>query len=119
MIGAIVLAVVVAIVFATSLIKNVGMSDKIKNLIAVVLSTIAGVLIDLNAHAFDFSQYAAADIVGTVLTIYGGSQIIYQFILKGTALEAKLEEVALPGVPTPEQPVDPAVEENLDHREGV
>lgn len=93
MTGIIVFVVVVAIVFATSLIKNVGMSDKVKAGIAAVLSVIAGVIVDLSTHGFDFGTYAAADILGTVLVIYGASQAIYQFILKDSSLDAKLESV--------------------------
>lgn len=93
MVGFIVFGAVLAVVLATSLIKNVKMSDRVKNLIAVVLSTVAGVLIDLQTHSFDFGSYAAQDVLGTVLVIYGASQAVYNFILKGTTVEAKLEQV--------------------------
>jgi hypothetical protein len=93
MVGFIVFGVIIAIVLATSLIKNVKMSDRAKNLIAVVLSTFAGVIIDLQTHGFDFGSYALQDVLGTVLVIYGGSQAVYNFVLKGTAAEAKLENV--------------------------
>jgi hypothetical protein len=92
-VGFIVFGSVLLVVLATSLIKNVKMSDRVKNLIAVVLSTVAGVIIDLQTHGFDFGSYAAQDVLGTVLVIYGASQAVYNFILKGTTVEAKLEQV--------------------------
>ena len=95
MVGFIVFGVVVAIVLATSLIKNVTMSDRTKNAITTVLSVIAGVVVDLSTHGFDFGTYAAADILGTVLVIYGASQALYNFILKGSPLDAKLENVSI------------------------
>jgi hypothetical protein len=98
--GFLVFGVIVAIVLVTSLFKNVTMSTMAKNAIAAVLSVVAGVVFDLSTHGFDFGTYAAADIMGTVLVIYGGAQAFYQFILKGTALDAKLEDV---GGPKPEE----------------
>jgi hypothetical protein len=106
MVGFVVFGAVLAIVLATSLIKNVQMSDKVKNLIAVVLSTFAGVIIDLQTHGFDFGSYALQDVLGTVLVIYGASQAVYNFILKGTALEEKLENVEVIPVKEDEEVVN-------------
>ena len=105
MVGFLVFGVVVAVVLATSLIKNVTMSTRAKNAIAAVLSVVAGVFVDLTTHGFDFGSYAAADILGTVLVIYGASQAIYQFILKGSPLDAKLEDAMAPKT-APEGSVD-------------
>lgn len=96
MIGVLVFGVAVLVVLATSLFKNVTMSDRVKNAIAVVLSVIAGVIVDLSTHGFDFGTYAYQDVLGTVLVIYGSAQAIYQFILKGTEADAKLEAVGGP-----------------------
>lgn len=93
MIGVIVFVTAVLVVLATSLFKNVEMSDRVKNTIAVVLSVIAGVIVDLSTHGFDFGSYAYQDVLGTVLVIYGSAQAIYQFVLKGTEVDAKLEAV--------------------------
>jgi hypothetical protein len=91
--GFLVFGVAVLVVLGTSLIKNVSMSDRAKNLIAVVLSTIGGIITDLSTRAFDFSTYEGLDILGTVLVIYGAAQLIYQFIMKDTSADAKLESI--------------------------
>ena len=98
MIGVLVFATAVLVVLATSLFKNVTMSDRVKNAIAVVLSVVAGVVVDLSTHGFDFGTYAYQDVLGTVLVIYGSAQALYQFILKGTTVDAKLESVGGPKV---------------------
>lgn len=96
MTGIVIFACIVLVVLGTSLFKNVQMSDKVKNAIAVVLSTIAGILTDLAGRNFDFGSYAASDIFGTALIIYGASQLVYNFIMKGTTLDARLESVNSP-----------------------
>lgn len=84
---------VVAVVLLTSLFKTVNMSDKAKNLIATVLSVAGGVVTDLTAKGWDVSQYAGVDILTAALAIYGASQLIYKFIMEGSKLDAKLENV--------------------------
>lgn len=91
--GIVVFVVAVLVVLGTSLIKNVEMSDKTKNGIAVVLSVIAGIATDLSTRAFDFSTYQGLDILGTVLIIYGASQLIYKFIMEDTPVDEKLQSV--------------------------
>ena len=95
--GIVVFVTVVAVVLATSLFKTVEMSDKTKNLIATVLSVIGGIVLELTTSGFDFSKYAAVDVFGTVVTVYGGAQLIYNFILKGTKTEAVLTDTRLTG----------------------
>jgi predicted tellurium resistance membrane protein TerC len=90
MLGLIIFAVALVVVLVTSLFKNVDMNDKIKNLIAVVLSVIGGGLTAWGGQAGDFSSFEAGDVISLVLIIYGASQAIYQFILKGTRVEAEL-----------------------------
>ena len=98
MTGLIVLIVAVLVVLATSLFKNVNMSDKVKNLIATVLSVVGGVVTVLGTNGWDFTGFDGGDVLGTVLIVYGASQLIYNFILKGTQVEAKLEDTkVLPG----------------------
>lgn len=98
MTGLIVFGVAVLVVLATSLFKNVDMSDKIKNVVATLLSVVGGVVTVLGTHGWDFNSFTAGDVLGTVLIVYGAAQLIYQFILKGTQVDAKLEETkVLPG----------------------
>lgn len=98
MTGLIVLGVAVLVVLATSLFKNVDMSTRVKNVIATILSVIGGVLTVVGTHGWDFSGFNGGDVLGTVLIVYGAAQAIYQFILKGTQVDAALEEKkVLPG----------------------
>ena len=91
--GIIILGLIVAVVFVTSLFKTVNMSVKTKNLIATILSVIGGIVTDLAAKGFDVSQYATVDILTAALVIYGGSQVIYNFLMKGSSVDAKLESI--------------------------
>jgi hypothetical protein len=91
--GWIILISIVAVVFGTSLIKTANMTDKTKNLIATIISLIGGVVTDLAGKGFDVSQYAGLDILTAALVVYGAAQLIYQFIMKGSTLDAKLESV--------------------------
>lgn len=93
MTGIVVFAIIIAVVLATSLIKAGYMSTKVKTAIATVLSVLGAAVVELTTHGFDFGSYVVGDWFGTVLTVYGGAQLIYNFILKGTAVEAKLEDV--------------------------
>jgi hypothetical protein len=90
--GLIVFAVSAVVVFATSLFKNVDMSSRIKNVIATVLSTVGGITTALGTNGWDFSGFDGGDVLANVLIIYGAAQALYQFILKGTEVDAKLEE---------------------------
>lgn len=92
MTGIIVFAVALLVVLATSVIKTVDMSSKTKNLIATVLSVLGGGLTVIGTEGWDFSGFSGADVLSTVLIVYGAAQAIYQFILKGTSVEEKLEE---------------------------
>lgn len=89
--GLIILLCVVGVVVGTSLIKNVDMSSKTKNFIATVLSVVGGIVTDLSAKGFDVSQYQGVDILTAALVIYGASQLIYKFLMEGTAADATLE----------------------------
>jgi uncharacterized membrane protein len=97
--GIFVLVVSALVVLLTSLFKTVNMSVKVKTLIATVLSVIGGVGADLASKGFDVSQYAGLDILTTALVIYGGSQLIYNFIMKGTSVDAKLEDTLVTSTP--------------------
>ena len=91
-IGLIVLLVSGGVVLLTSLFKNVNWSDRVKNILALGLSAVAGVVTDLASKNWDLAAYANLDILTTVLVIYGAAQLIYNFIMKGTAVEATLSQ---------------------------
>ncbi len=83
---------VVLTVLLTSLFKNVNWSDKSKNLLATVFSVIGGALtVILTKGGVD--AVLSASIIESALLVYGGSQALYGFILKGTTLEQKMAEV--------------------------
>lgn len=107
--GIIILVVIVGVVLLTSLFKTVNMSTRTKTVLATALSVVGGVVADLSAKGFDVSQYQGVDILTAALVVYGGSQLIYNFIMKGTsagaALDAKLEEVGS-SAPAEEDPVN-------------
>ena len=91
-IGIIVLVAALLVVVGTSLLKAVDMSTRTKNIIAVVLSAIAGAATVFIENGLDFSNLAGEGILQTALVVYGASQIFYNFILKGTGVEAKLAD---------------------------
>lgn len=74
------------VVFGTSVIKNVEWSDKVKNLIAVGLSLLAGTVGVYAAGGFN----NATDVLQTATVIYGAAQLVYQFIFKGSSLNEKI-----------------------------
>ncbi len=80
-----------AVVLLTSIIKQVQWTDKTKNLVATVLSVIAAGI--LFVAGVDFSALAAIDLVGLITSVYGSSQLIYNFILSGTGLDRKLASI--------------------------
>lgn len=87
-----ILGFVVAVVLATSLIKHIDWSPKQKNLVAVVLSTIGAALSVIIAKG-GLDALLTADLLESVVLVYGGSQALYNFVLHGTALENKLAQV--------------------------
>lgn len=96
--GIIVLVAAVLVVLATSIFKNVNWSDKVKNLVATVLSVVAAVIGLLGGNGWDVSAFGGADVLETALLVYGASQLIYKFIFNGTRFNEVLEEsVNTPG----------------------
>lgn len=91
MTGLLVFVFAVVVVLATSLFKNVDMSSRVKNVIAAALSVAGGAITAGIDAGWDFSSFAATDVLTTVLLVYGAAQAIYQFVLKGTQVDAKLE----------------------------
>jgi hypothetical protein len=83
----------VLVTLLTSVIKNVDWDYKHKALLATVLSVIAGVagafigvpLAEVGSVVSNLPQF--------ILSVYGSSQLIYQFIFSGSGLERKLAGV--------------------------
>lgn len=82
-----------AVTILTSLFKANTFSAKQKNLIATGLSVVAGAATIL-LNGADFS---AGNVTATAVAIYGASQIAYQFILKGTAIDTLVTNTNLFG----------------------
>lgn len=91
MTGLIILGVAVAVVLFTSLFKNLDWDARTANLIAVVLSAAGAGVYVLADNGWDVAALAQADLLATVTLVYGASQALYNFILKGTPLNETLE----------------------------
>ena len=92
MLGWVVFGLAIAVVLLTSLFKTIDLNSKVKALIAVVLSVAAGAVTVWITNGGDFT---ASNIVQTVALVYAASQVIYDFILKGTALDNALTSVRI------------------------
>lgn len=95
-----VLVAALGVVLGTSLLKNAEFSSKVKNLIALVLSGVATVVVVWFTGGVDAAAAVKdpAAFAGLVGLIYGVSQLLYNFILTGTGLETALTKVrVLPG----------------------
>lgn len=101
MIGWVIFGLAVVVVLLTSLFKTIDLSDKVKALIAVVLSVVAGAVTVWTAAGGDFSTSNVVTVVGLV---YAASQVIYNFVLKGTGLDQALTGVRLFGGKNSEPP---------------
>lgn len=77
--GIVVLVAALAVNVATSLIKNVNMTSKQKGMVALVTSALAGA-----ASTFVNGDFNTGDFAQTAVLVFGASQAIYAFILKGT-----------------------------------
>jgi len=80
----------IVVVLLTSLVKNVDWSPKAKNLVATVVSVAGSALFVLASP--DRSLNDAGDFLALSSSAYGASQLLYQFILRGTSVEQKLAE---------------------------
>lgn len=87
---AILFAVIVAVVLVTSVIKMPWFSEKTKVLVATVASVVASGVYVWFTGDFDVTDFGA-----TALTVFGGSQLFYQFILDNTEFDDKLEHVGV------------------------
>jgi hypothetical protein len=77
----------------TSLFKAVSFTTKQKNLIATVLSVVAG----FGAIVAEGADFTLQSLAINAVAIYGASQIAYHYILSGTKLEGKLASTTLFG----------------------
>lgn len=109
-----VIAVALGVVLLTSLFKVVEFSTKVKQVIAVVVSTVGGGLTAFATGRFDSVQ----DVLATVLVVYGLSQAIYQFLFDNGrvlgGLDAALEDFRVgdgPDLPEADHVDEPVVEQ--------
>lgn len=102
--GWLILTFVVATVLLTSLFKNVNWNPKSKNLLAVVFSTLgAAIAVLISKGGVD--ALLTTDLLESIVLVYGGSQGIFNFILKGTAVENALANVGNKEKPVITEPV--------------
>ncbi len=93
-----IIAAAFLVVLGTSLIKFGSLSEKVKNLIAIVLSVVVGGAVWLATGGFDTASNVtdAQGVFAIVAAVYGLSQVIYHYLLDGTGLDNKLEAFAAP-----------------------
>lgn len=82
--------VIVVVVLATSLIKLPLFSTKAKVTIATVVSVVGAAV-----HTWLTGDIDTTDLVTTALQVFGGSQLIYKFILEQSKFDDKLEGVGV------------------------
>jgi len=78
--------VAVAVVFVTSLLKMPWFGENVKVVIATVTSIVGAA-----AHTWFTGDFEAMDVTAAALQIFGGSQLLYQFILDNSKLDDALE----------------------------
>ena len=82
----------IVVVLLTSLFKQVKFTPKQKNLIATVLSLLAG-----TTMAYTDGSLTASALTSSAIAVYGAAQLAYNFILKGTGLDKILTDTNLFG----------------------
>jgi hypothetical protein len=87
--GIIVFIASLVVIVATSLIKTVRMSSKQKSTIALATSGVAGLA---TAWIQSGGDLAGGDAIQSAVLVFGASQAIYNFILKGTPIDEILEK---------------------------
>lgn len=75
------------VVVAASLFKNETWSPRIKHLIATVLSVVAAIGVAFLSGDITLNQ----DFMLILTSVYGSSQLIYNFIMRDTKVEHKLK----------------------------
>jgi hypothetical protein len=81
------------VVLGTSLIKYAGLSAKVKNVIAIVLSAVGAGVVTVVTGGLDQAADVkdVSDLLALVTMVYGVSQVIYHFLLDGTGVDDSLE----------------------------
>ena len=80
MLGVLVFITAIVVVIATSILKNVDMTNTQKNTIATVVSVIGGAVTVVIENG-GFENFLSGGLMATVLVVYGAAQLIYKFIL--------------------------------------
>lgn len=80
----------VLVVLAVAILKNVSMSSDKKNVIATVVSAIAGA-VGAYVEAGSLEALTGGGVLATVLLVYGASQLIYKFITKPSGIDETIE----------------------------
>jgi len=88
-----IVVVAVLVVLAASLLKQIDWSDKVKQLIVVVLSVVGGAATVASTGGFD----NPTNVLETAGLVYAASQLIYAFIFKGTSVEGVMANFNLFG----------------------
>lgn len=91
MTGLIVFGVAFLVVLSTAVLRNVEWSTKTVQLIAAVLAAVGGAVTALASNDWSFESFSGSDVLELSLVVYGASQLLYSFILKGTPLISTLE----------------------------
>lgn len=100
--GIVVMVAALVVNLSTSLIKNIRMNSKQKSLVALATSALAGFAATwVQEGGFDTGNFAQ-----TAFLVFGASQAIYSFILKGTPAD----EILLKTFGGMNQPVKTATE---------
>lgn len=89
MLGFVVAGLAVVTVFVTSLLKNVEFTDRVKNLIAVVVSTLGGAVTLWVTKGGNFEGQSLIELAALT---YAGSQLVYNFIVTNNSLGKKVDE---------------------------
>ena len=87
MVGWVVFGLAIAVVLLTSVFKTIDLSSRVKALISVVFSVAGGAVTVWIAKGGDFT---ATNVAESVALVYAASQVIYNFILKGTSVDRAL-----------------------------
>lgn len=86
------------VVILTSVFKTIDLSTKWKHTIAVGLSAVGGVLLTWKQYNGNFS---VDNLAAEFAAVYASSQLIYNYILKGTNLDQILEAFKIFGKSAP------------------
>lgn len=92
MLAILVLVAALLVVVATSVLKHGNMSKAHKNILATVISLIAGGVTAF-IEAGSLEALTAGGVLSTVLLVYGAGQLVFKFLLPDSADEFLTENV--------------------------